>query len=81
MLNPTFDVDVAWARMLSPLTVVVPKPVPEIVRAEVVVVERPETDVVEKKRSDPALRKVHCATPAPADSESCGAVEEAMTSE
>ena len=37
-LTPTFDVDVAKPEMFKPRTVVVPKPVPEISRAEIEVV-------------------------------------------
>jgi len=39
---------VAKAEILSPVTVVVPKPDPLIVNALVVVVESPSTDVVER---------------------------------
>ena len=45
--------------MDSPRRVVVPKPLPEIVRADVDVVAVPATVVVERKRSPPALRNVH----------------------
>ncbi len=37
-LNPTFEVDVAWPMIFKPRTAVVPKPLPEIVRAAVDVV-------------------------------------------
>ena len=45
--------------MFNPLSVVVPKPEPETVRAAVDVVDVPATVVVERKRSPPALRSVH----------------------
>ena len=48
MLYPTFDVEVAWPEMFNPLTVVVPKPLPEISKAEMEVVASPATVVVEK---------------------------------
>ena len=53
--------------MFRPISVVVPKPLPEIVRAEDDVVAVPSTVVVERKRSPPALRNVHWARPPPAD--------------
>ncbi len=56
--------------MFNPLTVVVPKPPPAIVRADVDVVAVPATVVVEKNRSPPAFRNAHCARPAPAERES-----------
>ena len=77
-MNPTLAVVVAWPIILSPLTVVVPKPEPDIVRAEVVVVAVPATVVVDRKRSPPAFLNVHCARPAPAERESCGCVVEAI---
>ncbi len=49
--------------MFKPRIVVVPKPVPEIVRALVDVVALPATVVVEMYRFPPAFRKAHCATP------------------
>ena len=62
-----FDVVVAWAFILRPISVVVPKPLPDIVRALDDVVAVPATVVVERKRSPPALRSVHWASPPPAD--------------
>ncbi len=47
-----------------------------MVRADVDVVAVPATVVVARYRFPPALRKAHCALPAPADSTSCGAVAE-----
>ena len=47
MLNPLFEVDVAWATMLRPLTVVVPNPPRAISIAEVVVVANPSIVVDE----------------------------------
>ena len=67
--------------MLRPMRVVVPKPEPEMERAEVEVVALPAIVVVDRKRSPPALRKVHCAIPPPAERASCGAVEEARVRE
>jgi hypothetical protein len=51
--------------MFNPLTVVVPKPEPEISRAEIDVVAVPATVVVEKYRFPPAFRVTHPAMPAP----------------
>ena len=48
MDSPTLEVEVAEAEIDRPESVVVPKPEPEIVRDDVVVVERPSTVVVEK---------------------------------
>ena len=48
MLYPTFDVEVAWPEMFRPRSVVVPKPVPEISRAEIDVVAVPAIVVVER---------------------------------
>ena len=45
--------------MERPRTVVVPKPEPEIVRADVDVVANPATVVVERNRSPPAFLNVH----------------------
>ena len=45
-LKPTLDVDVAWPEMFKPDSVVVPKPEPEIVRADVDVVAVPASVVV-----------------------------------
>ena len=53
--------------MFKPERVVVPKPEPETVRADVEVVAFPATVVVERKRSPPAFLKVHWARPPPAD--------------
>ena len=55
-----------------------PKPEPAMESAEIVVVAVPAIVVVEMNRSPPAFRKAHCPTPAPAESDSCGAVEEPM---
>ena len=48
IFSPTFDVVVAWPEMLSPRTVVVPKPVPEISNAEIDVVANVVGDDVER---------------------------------
>ena len=48
MFHPTLEVEVAWPEILRPRTVVVPKPVPETVRADVDVVAVPATVVVER---------------------------------
>ena len=48
MLKPTLEVEVALPEMLRPLTVVVPKPVLDISRAEMDVVERPSMVEVER---------------------------------
>src|SRR3989344_491299 len=53
---------------------------PRMVNALVVVVAVPATVVVEKYRLPPAFLNAHCAMPAPAESESCEAVVEAMVS-
>ena len=55
--------------------------VPLIVSALVVVVDVPLTVVVERYRFPPAFRNVHCASPPPDESESCGAVDDARVSE
>jgi hypothetical protein len=60
-LNPTLDVEVAWPLIFKPSTVVVPKPEPEIVRADVDVVAVPAIVVVDRNRSPPAFRNAHCA--------------------
>ena len=51
--------------MLSPRIVVVPKPEPEISKAEMEVVAVPAKVVVAKKRLPPAFRVTHPAIPAP----------------
>ena len=61
--------------MFRPRTVVVPKPVPEMESAATDVVAVPATVVVAKYKLPPAFRKAHWAIPAPAESESCGAVD------
>ena len=45
--------------MVNPRSVVVPKPEPEMVKADVDVVAVPATVVVERKRSPPAFLSVH----------------------
>ena len=47
-LNPTLEVEVARAEMFNPLTVVVPKPVPEISKAEMEVVATVVEDEVDR---------------------------------
>ena len=56
--------------MVRPWMVVVPKPEPEMEKADVEVVAVPATVVVAKYRFPPALRNAHCAMPAPAEMES-----------
>ena len=70
ILNPTFDVDVAWPEILSPLTVVVPNPPPAISKAEIDVVALPATVVVEKYRFPPEFLNAHCAIPPVSESAS-----------
>jgi hypothetical protein len=74
--NPTLDVEVACAPEIArPRIVVVPKPLPETVRALVDVVAVPATVVVERKRSPPAFLNVHWRIPAESDRASCGTVD------
>ena len=64
--------------MFRPRRVVVPKPEPDISRAEMEVVAVPAIVVVEKYRFPPAFRNVHCAIPVPAERASWEVVVEAM---
>ena len=59
ILNPTFDVVVAWPEMLRPRSVVVPNPPPAISRAEIEVVAVPATVVVERYKLPPAFLIAH----------------------
>mgnify|MGYP000317065691 CR=1 FL=1 len=65
----------------SPRIVVVPKPEPDIENADVDVVAVPATVVVAKYRLPPAFLNVHCEIPIPAESASCGAVDDATVRE
>jgi hypothetical protein len=68
---------VACAEMLSPRTVVVPYPVDEIESADCDDVAKPVTVVVPTSSvPSVSVRSVHCGTPAPAESASCGEVAE-----
>ncbi len=58
-LMPTFEVVVAWPEILRPLTVVVPKPVPEISRADIELVAVPAIVVVAKYKLPPAFLVTH----------------------
>ena len=55
---------------------VVPKPEPEIEKAEMEVVAIPAIVVVERNKSPPAFLNAHWARPPPADKASCEADDE-----
>ncbi len=78
MRRPTLEVEVAKPFTVRPVRVVVPKPEPEMVSADVDVVAVPATVVVDRNRSPPAFRNAHCAIPVPAESASCEPVVEAI---
>ncbi len=75
-LNPTFEVDDATPETVSPRSVVVPNPSPEIESAGIVEVANVDADVVAIKRFPAIARNAQLEFPAnPSERASCGAVD------